>query len=214
MTKRILSLALVGLFISCNRAPKTEETVVAENPYAITCDGIGAVKLSHSHAQLVEQLGAEKLTDSTYHIGGVDYKATYINLGEADEMIVRWVEQEAPFTNIKQLLITNPQSPYATENGIRVGTTLNDLRTANNFMPISMTSFYASIDGYAHTLGFNGGDLELNYPCLSFSLDITKQHGVDVAMINEVKTMGEVKSSHAIFGFLDVEVVGVQVNAK
>jgi hypothetical protein len=212
MTKRILCLALVGLFLSCNRGPQKEETPAA-NPYEITCDGIGQVKMTATHAELTEQFGS-KLLDSTYHMGGVDYKASYINLGDSEEIIVQWAEKEAPFTKIQRLIISAPNSAYSLGNGLRVGSTLDEVRTANNFMPVSMTSFYSAVDGYAHSLGFNGGDIELNYPCVGMSFDITRQYGVDIKMIDELKTASEVKSSHAIFGSLDVQVVAIHITAN
>jgi hypothetical protein len=213
MTKRILCLAMVGLFLSCNRGAKKEETAPAANPYEINCEGIGAVKLTSTHADLTQQFGSD-LMDSVYHVGGIDHKASYIHHGDSEEIIVQWAETEAPYNTIKKLIVIAPNSAYSLANGIRVGSTMDEVRTANNFMPVSMTSFYAAVDGYAHSLGFNGGDLEVNYPCLGLSFDITKQYGVDVKMVDELKTMGEVKSSHAIFGFLDVQVVGIQVNGK
>lgn len=205
-------LASTALLFSCQSGnQQSEETVEAADPNAITCEGIGPVKLSHSYEDLVQAIGAEHLSDSTATLDGTAVQVTHAYQGEAEEIVIYWAEKEAPFQTITRIAVANSFGPYQTAEGIRVGSSLDDLRQANNFMPVTMKNFYNSPDGFGEILGFNGGDIEINHPCLGGVLDIVRQRGVDVAILDEIKPEPELLSSHRIFSVLDVEVVELSV---
>ncbi len=211
---KLLSIALVGLLaIACQQGQKEEE-VVAVDPNAITCDGIGPVKLSHSYADLENEIGADKLENGTVEVAGNTVHTTRIFPNEAEEIVVYWAESEEPYTTITKLSVSNNFGPYQTSEGLRVGSTLDEVKKLNNFMPITMTNFYNNLDGFADIIDFNGGDIEANHPCIGGKLDITKQRGVDVRMLDEVKSESELQSSHKLFTTLDVEVVELSITAK
>jgi len=209
-------MALVGAFaIACQQPQKQQEAEVpASDPNAITCEGIGPVKLSDSYASLEGTIGADKLENGTAEVDGKTVHITKVFPNEAEEIIIYWAENKEPYQTITKISIANNFGPYQTAEGLRVGSTLNDLKQYNNFMPISMTNFYNSIDGFAVITGFNGGDMETNYPCLGGKLDITKQRGVDVRTLDEIKPESELKSSHKLFNAIDVEVVELSISSK
>lgn len=208
--KRILGFAMVALFLSCQQGQKQEEAPAAD-PNAITCEGIGPVKLAFDHDALVQAVGAENITDEILSADGVTSHITKVFQNKPEELWVVWAETEAPYKTITEIQAKNTYSPYTTENGVRIGSTLDEIRNLNNFQPISMTNFYSSSDGFANVTSFNGGDLELNYPCLGLRLDIIKQKGLDVGVRDEAKEETELKSSHRIFSMLDVEVVEISI---
>ncbi len=212
--RSILSIVLAGtLAIACQQRQQQEE-VPQTDPNAITCEGIGPVKLSDSYASLDSTIGADKLENGTATVDGNTVHITKVFPNEAEEITVYWAEAQEPYTTITKITVANNFGPYQTAEGLRVGSTLNDLKQYNNFMPISMTNFYNSLDGFASITGFNGGDIEANYPCLSGKLDIVKQRGVDVRTLDEIKPEAELKSSHKLFDSIDVEVVELSVSRK
>lgn len=214
--KHLLSIVLVGaLAVSCQEGQKQAETTTpAEDPNAITCERIGPVKLSYSYAALDSAVGNGKLENGTVDIDGKTVHITKVFPNDAEEINVHWAEKTEPYTTITKIAIANNFGPYQTAEGLRVGSTLNDVKQYNNFMPITMTNFYNNIDGFATITGFNGGDIETKYPCLSGRFDIVKQRGVDVRTLDEIKPEKELKSSHKLFNSIDVEVVELHISPK
>jgi len=213
--KKLLCIACVGLMaVACQQGQKQQEEVPAADPNAITCEGIGPVKLSYSYAALDSAIGADKLENATVEADGNTVHVTKVFPNEAEEITVYWEESQEPYTTITKIAVANNFGPYQTAEGLRVGSTLNEVKQYNNFMPVSMTNFYNSLDGFATITGFNGGDIEAKYPCLGGKLDIVKQRGVDVRTLDEVKPEKELKSSHKLFNSIDVEVVELTVSPQ
>lgn len=147
-------------------------------------------------------------------VDGQSVHITKVFPNEAEEITVYWAESEEPYNTITKIAVSNNFGPYQTAEGLRVGSTLDEVKSLNNFMPITMTNFYNSLDGFATIVGFNGGDIETNYPCLGGKFDIVKQRGVDVRTLDEIKPEAELQSSHKLFDSIDVEVVELSVSAK
>ncbi|WP_257668247.1 hypothetical protein [Parapedobacter tibetensis] len=211
---KLLSITLIGLLTACQQGQKEEDQETATDPNAITCEGIGPVKLSHAYADLVNEIGADKLDNDTIEVNGNTVHITRVFPNEAEEIAVYWAESQEPYSTATKLSVGNNFGPYQTAEGLRVGSTLDETKKLNNFMPLTMTNFYNSLDGFADITSFNGGDIETNNPCLGGKLDIVKQRGVDVRILDEVKSDPELKSSHKLFNSLDVEVVELSISAK
>ena len=213
--KKLLHIACVGLVaVACQQGQKQQEAeeVPAVDPNAITCEGIGPVKLTDTYASLDSALGADKLENGEAELDGKTVHITKVFPNEAEEITVYWGESKEPYTTITKIAVSNNFGPYQTAEGLHVGSTLNEVKQLNNFMPVSMTNFYNSLDGFAIITGFNGGDIEVNYPCLGGKLDIVKQRGVDVRTLDEIKPEKELKSSHKLFNSIDVEVVELSIS--
>lgn len=211
---RFLSIVLVALVATaCQQTQKQEELPEAD-PNAITCDGIGPVKLGYSYAELDSAVGINNLENGTAEVDGQTVRITKVFPNEAEEITVYWAESQEPYTTITKIAVANNFGPYQTTEGLRVGSTLNEVKEYNNFMPITMTNFYNSLDGFATIRGFNGGDIETSYPCLGGKLDIVKQRGVDVRTLDEIKPEAELKSSHKLFTSIDVEVVELSISVR
>jgi len=212
MKKTLLAIALITLLAGCQQGgQQAQQEEPAADPNAITCDGIGPVKESNTHADLETLVGSGNLEDSTKNVNGNTVHVTRVFPNEAKEITVYWAESQPPYATITKLVISNSFGPYQTAEGLKVGSTLDDLRKQNNFMPITMTNFYNSIDGFATITGFNGGDIEVNYPCLGGRLDIVKQRGVDVRILDEIQNNETLQSSHKLFSVLDVSVVELSI---
>jgi hypothetical protein len=212
---KFLSLAFIGfLSMACQQQQQKQEQEPAADPNAITCDGIGPVKLSYSYVALDSTIGSDKLENGTVSVNGETVHVTRVFPNEAEEITVYWAETQEPYKTITKIAVANNFGPYQTAEGLKVGSTLNEVKQYNNFMPITMTNFYNSLDGFATITSFNGGDIETKYPCLGGRMDIVKQRGVDVRTLDEIKPEAELKSSHKLFTTIDVEVVELSVSAK
>ena len=212
--KKLWSMALAAFIASaCQQTQQQTETPQAD-PNAITCDGIGPVQLAYTYAALDSALGADKLENGTLEADGKTIHITKVFPNEAEEITVYWAESGEPYNTITKIAVSNNFGPYQTAEGLHVGSTLDEVKSLNNFMPITMTNFYNSLDGFATIVGFNGGDIETNYPCLGGKFDIVKQRGVDVRTLDEIKPEAELKSSHKLFNSIDVEVVELSISAK
>lgn len=211
---RFLSIALAALVASACQQTQKQEEIPEADPNSITCDGIGPVKLGYSYAELDSAIGIGNLENGTAEVDGQTVQITKIFPNEAEEITVYWAESQEPYTTITKIAVANNFGPYQTTEGLRVGSTLNEVKEYNNFMPITMTNFYNSLDGFATIRGFNGGDIETNYPCLGGKLDIVKQRGVDVRTLDEIKPEAELKSSHKLFNSIDVEVVELSISVR
>ncbi|MGV3762459.1 hypothetical protein [Parapedobacter sp.] len=213
---RLLSISLLILITAaCQQTQKQQQEEIPQaDPNAITCEGIGPVKLMYSYTALDSAIGADNLENGTVEVDGQTVHVTKVFPNEAEEITVYWAESKEPYTTATKISIANNFGPYQTAEGLRVGSTLNEVKEYNNFMPITMTNFYNSIDGFARIRGFNGGNIETNYPCLGGKLDIVKQRAVDVRTLDEIKPEAELKSSHKLFNAIDVEVVELSISAK
>src|SRR5690606_15232451 len=187
MNKLLNITLLVCIATACQQTQKQQEETPQTDPNAITCDAIGPVKLAYSYAALDSAIGANNLENGTTDVDGQTIHITKVFPNEAEEITVYWAESQEPYTTITKIVVANNFGPYQTAEGLHVGSTLNELKQYNNFMPISMTNFYNSLDGFATIIGFNGGDIETKYPCLGGKLDIVKQRGVDVRTLDEIK---------------------------
>lgn len=203
-----------SVFVGCQSGQQSADQVEEADPNAITCEGIGLVRLNHTYEDLVQAIGTEHLSNGTASLNGTDVPVTRAYEGEAEEIVIYWAEETEPFQTIMKIAVSNNFGPYQTPQGIRVGSTLDDLRRANNFMPVTMKNFYNSIDGFGEIVSFNGGDLEINHPCLGGVLDIVKQRGVDVSILDEIQPQPELMSSHKVFSVLDVEVVELSISKQ
>lgn len=207
-----LILATVVLF-SCQN-PKTESVESTEevDPTQITCDGIGLVKLGYSKQDLIEQFGEEDLKDQTREIKGEKRNITVVFPDQPEEVTVVWeddLQQKA-----WKLLIWNENGPYATKEGLRLGTDLRDIVKINNFPSVSFTNFYVALDGYADITGFNGGRIEEEYPCLGGRLDIVRLKGIDKNKLDEFKKEKDVSSSHPLVLNMDVKITEISIGEK
>ena len=212
MKTTVLSFIAIILLTACQQGQQgQQQESTAIDPNAITCQSIGPVQLNYTHAQLEVEIGANQLQDSTFIVDGDSVHITRVFPNEINEIMVYWSEIQPPYTTISRLVIDNSFGPYQTAEGLRVGSTLDELRKLNNFMPIAMTNFYNSLDGFATIIGFTGGDLETNYPCIGGRLDIVKQRGVDVRMLDEIQDADTLLSSHKLFNSLDVVVAQLSI---
>lgn len=209
--KKLFFITLAAAFIACQPKPSENTEVVESNPLEINCDGIGPIKMAFTHADVIASVGQEKVVDTVFNVDGNNVNVSIVNPDEPEEILVYWNENEAPFNTISELKIRQAYSPYALANGLKIGSSLEDLRTHNNFQPIIMTNFYNNLDGYAEVKSFSSGDLGTSFPCLNLKLDIVRQKGLDVGIRDAAKEQEELKSSDRIFSMLEVVIHDISI---
>lgn len=212
--KYSFSFILATVFLFSCQNPKTEnaESVEEVDPNQISCDGIGLVKLAYNKQDLIEQFGEGNLKDQTREIKGKKRSTTIVFPDQPEEVTVVWEDdsQEKAW----KLLIWNENGPYATKEGLRLGTDLRDIVKINNFPSVSFKNFYVALDGYADITGFNGGKIEEDYPCLGGRLDIVRLKGIDRNRLDEFKKEVDVSSSHPLVLNMDVKITEISIGEK
>lgn len=212
--KRILSAALIAFVLaSCGEAKK-EDKASEQDPNLITCEGIGKVKLSYSHADLEKEFGVEQLADTLKDVDGKKVNITRVFKDTPEEVSVFWAEESAPFSKAVKLSVSDEASPYQLEEGIRIGSAIKDVVKANNFLPLTFTNFYSNEDGFGRIESFNDGDLGQKYPCLGGTLDIDRTDNLEVSLLDEFKKENPVKSNHKAMNFIYANLVEISISSK
>ncbi|PWG80173.1 hypothetical protein [Pararcticibacter amylolyticus] len=198
--RNALLLFLAVFFLACNSSDKHKKTggkifSIADNQEGedeITCWGIGGIELDNDLTSLEEKAGKENVSmDSLFLEGDFDGFVTTLWKGSDREIVVHWKENQAPYTNIEFLEISRPSSPYHFVNGIKIGTSLNDIVKLNGDTPVSLYGFGWDYGGTF--VDFNKGKLAGEIPCFGgvFALP-------DSLHTEDVKTvMGDMKISSA-----------------
>lgn len=213
--KKFLGAAVVCLLLaSCGGSQQKESEQEETNTDLITCEGIGKVKLSHSHEDLESNFGADQLADETEEQDGKEVAITRVFKDSPEEVVVVWEESAAPFNRISKLIVRNELSPYHLEEGVQVGSTLKDLVKANNFLPVTFSNFYSASDGFAIIEGFNEGEIGTKYPCLGGKMDIDRTDNIDVNLLDDFKAEKSVKSNHKAMEFIYANITELSVSAK
>jgi hypothetical protein len=209
--KVVFSILFASLFLfSCQNASNEKSAQEQENPNAITCERIGQVYTSYTHADLQEKFGQEELEDESREIDGVNKATTRVFPYKAEEVIVIWTDDTR--NKVEKLTIWNENAPYATKEGLRVGISLRDVIKFNNFLSIDFTNFYSDISGFANIEGFNGGEIEEKYPCLGGKLDIVRLKGVDINALDDFKKKNTVNSSDPLMQSIEVKLAEISIS--
>lgn len=211
MNKLIVMVCLSLFLYSCGNTNQNAETEEV-SPTAITCNGIGLVNLSDNKKSLEEKFSAEDLQDESREIRGEKRNTTIVFPNTPEELTVVWEDDSQE--KMSTVFIWNENGPYATKEGLRVGISLRDVVKLNNYLSVSFTNFYSSMDGYANILGFNGGEIEEKYPCLSGKLDIVRLKGVDKLKLDEFKKQDSVSSGDPMVQNMDVKISEISINAQ
>jgi hypothetical protein len=196
--------------LSCT--PKTEkksEVKQLDPKILITCDGIGEVKLSYSHADLEKRFG-DAISEHENNLRG-----KYTSLWERGpkHINVYWKERAAPFKTIKYIEAVDPMSPYMTKDSIGVGISLRELVSKNGQMPLTFKNFYNKNDP-GLIKDFNNGEIPKVNPCFEGTFESTDQRPIDVIEMRAFEKVEEVKSFDRILQRMDVVLNSVRLTAK
>ncbi len=164
----LIPLLLAASLFGCN-SDKTEDggektREVSVDSTLVTETSWGAIQKSTDYDGLIKIFGEVGVEDSTI-LGaeGIDtLLVTYIYPGTDKELIVHW-RDSLHHRTIGFIETYQPNSPYQTEKGLKIGSTLRRLLELNG-QPINFTGFGWDYGGYI--MSFNKGALDsskINY---------------------------------------------------
>ena len=192
------------------QSKKKVEEVVVDSAVLISCEGVGQIKLNFSYEDLKKKVGAKALTE---HENSVYGKYTTIWENTDKQLNVYWKERSQPFKTIKYLEVSSPESPYETQDSLRIGLDLRSLVSKNGNMPLTFRNFYAQENSGLIT-SFNGGALGKNNPCVAGVLEWTSQENVYKADYDAFKKQVIVESYEKILEKIEVRLSSIRVLNK
>lgn len=209
-------LSVLVLLFSCQQQGKNVQTknkvneVIVDSANLISCEGVGAIKLKFSYTELKKKVGAKALTEHENTVYG-----KYITIWENSpkQLNVYWNEKSQPFKTIKYLEVNSPESPYETQDSLRIGLDLRSLVNKNGNMPLTFRNFYAQ-ENSGHITSFNGGTLGKNNPCVTGVLEWTSQENVYKADYDAFKKQEIVESYEKILDHIEVRLASIRVLRK
>jgi hypothetical protein len=210
--RKFLFLPLICLILfSCNSATEKKAKVKPslDPKILITCEGIGEVKLSYSHADLEKKFG----NAISEHENSIRGKYTSLWQHNPKHINVYWKENAAPFKTVKYIEAVDPMAPYMTKDSIGVGTSLRDLVKKNGGMPITFKNFFSDKDP-GLIKDYNNGEIPKTNPCFAGTLESTDQRPIDVVEMRAFEKVGEVKSFDRLLQRMDVIVSTIRLQQK
>ena len=157
-------LLLSLLFVSCNNDKATEaqnedtENTTAEattTDYTIKPgEGIGALLGEMDKNGLIEQLGSDQVKNGDFYIGEGEYAPGLILYPDTPEEVEVLLDEDG-FVILYRMAKTGSQ--WATKEGIKVGSTLQELEAANG-KPFKFTGFDWDYGGTV--TNWNGGTFD------------------------------------------------------
>ncbi len=152
---------------------------------------IGLIKLSDNFWDLIRKFGDSNIAEEEMEISPENENTeikTIVNSGEEGELIVSWT-QGGFHKKIRKIETGQSDFPYITTEGIKYGTTLEELISINE-APIDFLGFGANSGGLI--INFNNGKLEHNYgKRLQFELSIDGIMDENINTIQILKTEDE-----------------------
>jgi len=175
--KRISLFLCVLMLFACGRSSEgqgdkstqkgsegsSQNSVTGQAVAGITCWGVGEIEFGDDMGSVTEKAGKDNVSiDSLFQEGDFARMITVLWKGKDKQLDIAWEEEKPPFTKIKYITISNPKSPYAFDNGIKIGTSLNEIVKLNNG-DIKLYGFGWDYGG--SFISFGNGRLAGDLPC-------------------------------------------------
>ncbi|PRY50908.1 hypothetical protein B0I27_108116 [Arcticibacter pallidicorallinus] len=211
--KRVAYFALLLFMMSCTNSPKVKEEagdwLQGGDPTEITCWGIGDIELEDSYDILVEKAGLDHVKqDSLFKEGMFERVITRVWPNTEKEITVYWKEKKAPLVTIEMLELRDSASVYHFANGLKIGSTLQDLVKENGGIEFSFYGF--GWDNGGTIVDFNSGKLSNNLPCFQGVLALPQEASAD-AGAGELMGDKLIKSSHPLFSKFNPRLVNIKI---
>ncbi|NND09273.1 MAG: SH3 domain-containing protein [Saprospiraceae bacterium] len=117
---------------------------------------VGEILASDSEQDIVDRLGVDQVDRGEFMIGEGDFvEATYVYPSSEKELILLW--HEGDFNHLREIRIRRSDSPWTTEEGITVGSTLKEVEAVNQ-SPFLLNGF--GWDYAGSTLDWQSGILD------------------------------------------------------
>ncbi|MCT4582672.1 MAG: hypothetical protein N4A35_14740 [Flavobacteriales bacterium] len=112
----------------------------------------------NSEAELIEKFGQENVTRNTqyYPEGMGEYVSTALYENTPNEVIFSWSDDTLNFQGLLTIKVSKQNSPWSTQKGLHIGTTLKELEKING----KAFTFYGFEWDYAGSVNWEGGILD------------------------------------------------------
>lgn len=121
---------------------------------------VGLIKSTDSEQSIIDRLGGEHVTRGDFAVvDGSMIQATYCYAATDRELLLLWDNED--FTTLREIRLRKSNSPWQTIEGIKVGSTLKEVATANE-SPFELAGF-----------GFDYGGTTVNWQSGSFPDELT-----------------------------------------
>lgn len=128
----------------------------AEDRMMVPYTKAGGITVDSDYDELVSIYGKENVTNGIDHgPEGMEIQATFIYKGKPEQVVVYW-EDDANRKGVSSVNVATDKSPWTTDQGIRIGTTLAELEQING-KPIAFSGFGWDYGGMVTEL--NGGNI-------------------------------------------------------
>lgn len=213
-----IGVLIITTLLACNNKSSTSsksdsstnkpslESKVDED--LITCWGIGEIEFEDNLSSIEDKVGKSNISlDSLFLEGMFEQLLTTLWKGTDKEITIYWEEKQPPFKTIKSLEVSSLNSPYHFENGIKIGTTLNEM-TVLNSQSINIYGFGWDYGGTF--VDFNNGKLAGDMPCFGGVFQLKTTTTSD----NVQQIMGDQKinSSHPAFKTHEAELKTIRIS--
>ncbi len=110
-----------------------------EDYIIVAGERVGQILAGDSEQDIIDRLGGDLVTRGDFMIGEGEYvKATFVYPETPKELILLWYE--ADFKRLHEIRIRRAQSPWTTEQGIKIGSTLREVEAINQ-SPFLLSGF-------------------------------------------------------------------------
>ncbi len=133
------------------------EKIESEQSSALILPGksVGPVLATDNEQSIVNRLGPKQVERCEVAIGeGEMLQATCLYAGTERELILLWLEED--FEHLAEVRISKKNSPWQTQHGLKIGSTLKEVESANE-KPFMMTGFEWDYAG--STLNWQDGQI-------------------------------------------------------
>jgi hypothetical protein len=147
MIKNFAYTLLLATLVACKgKSTETTTTDATTTTTDYTCVPLkkaGRILPNHAMADIEQLFGKENIgIDSMFAEGEFVGLRSVVNKAKADEIFISWEEDKPPFKKIMSVEVTQPNSPYKTEEGIGVGSTVADIQAKlNDGKPFTFSGF-------------------------------------------------------------------------
>ncbi len=146
--------------------------------FTLTCDAIGPIRLTDDFEKVEQIVGKENIKiDSHFVEGNFEGLLTTLWPLTNKEARIYWLEKKPPFSKIRSVEINHPMSVWQFSNGLKVGTSLDQIVNMNGGKPVTFYGFYWDYGGKISS--FNDGRLAAELPCVSGTLSPTEEADTD-----------------------------------
>ncbi|MGB0838901.1 MAG: hypothetical protein ACPGXL_02115 [Chitinophagales bacterium] len=177
----------------------------ADNFTIVGSKSIGAITATTNEASLIQIYGSQNVKRDSLHVGeGLYTPSTVVFPDSPKELNIAWKEGKV-FEEIARIVIRRPESIWATQEGITMGSSLTDVVKANE---VDFTLYGFEWDYSGSVASWEGGVLDTKKMGVRFSPTANEAYN-NITSEERAQIMGdiEVASNNPVLAKLEVKAI-------